>query len=158
VTRHRGTGKAHPQSSDTLPADDNGDGLEALKELVRDRHQVFLGRDDPIMMLQTVNELLVAQTAAALEQAQIAALTKFCQELEISTASWARQAKELSERTLEAARRVSTEEIERTKLSMIETLALERERIVAATRRATKLNIIALIVTALSVLGSRWLH
>lgn len=158
MTRHRGTGKAQSQSSDTLPSEDNGDGLEALKELVRDRHRLFLDRDDPIMMLQTVNEFLVAQTAAALEQAQIEALTKFCQELEINTASWARQARELSERTLAAARRVSTEEIERTKLAMIETIALERERIVAAARRATRLNIIALIVTALSVLGSRWLH
>lgn len=161
MTQRRGRGSATSQPSDVAADGDTGhvsDEFEALQHLVATRHHVLLGPDDPIALLHTVNELLVAQTAKKLEQAQHAVLTKFCHELELSVAAWKREAKEVGERTLEAARRVSTEQITESQQELIDALARERTRTTAAMRRATLLNTIVLLATALSILGFRWLH
>lgn len=132
--------------------------LEALQQLVAARHQVLLGHDDPILMLQTVNEHLVTKTAAALEQAQNAALIKFCHEIEVSTAAWSREVKEVGARTLVAARRISIEQIAVARQELIDTLTLERKRTTAAIHRATILNATILVAAVLCVLGALWLH
>ena len=139
-------------------AEGDTDNLEALLRLVAAKHHVLLGRDDPILMLQTVNELLVAQTAAGLEQAQNAALTKFHHEIESSLALWTRELKQVGERSLETACRLSTEQIAQARQELIGVLALERKRTTATIRQATALNTRVLVATVLIVLGTLWLR
>lgn len=143
------------------PLELDADGFEALRQLVVARHHHILSKEDPIAMLQTVNELLVTQTATKLERAQDAVLTRFCHELEISAVAWKREAKELGERTLEAARCVSTEHIEQATTQLLRVLAIEYGKHAAAlrqSRRAATINTLLLIALACSVLGRLWLH
>lgn len=134
------------------------DGFVALQQLVAARHHVLLGRDDPIAMLQTVNELLVQHTAAALERAQLVALAKFGHELELSASTTRREAKELIERSLEAARRVSAEQIDQATQDFLAVLARERECTRKTVQRASTLNMLVLLALALGVVGALWLH
>ncbi len=134
------------------------DGFDELQQLVAARHHVLLGRDDPIAMLQTVNELLVRQTAAALEQAQAAALTKFGHEIELSLSTWKREAKGIGERTLEAALRASAAQIETAAQDLVIVLARDREHTRTAAKRATRWNMVVLLALLLGVLGTLWLH
>lgn len=143
------------------PVEVDADGFEALRQLVVARHHHILSKEDPIAMLQTVNELLVTQTATKLERAQEAVLTRFCHELELSAVAWKREAKELGERTLEAARRSSTEHIEQATAELVRTLTIEYGKHTAAlkqSRRAATVNTLLLIAFACSVLGRLWLH
>jgi CHASE3 domain sensor protein len=134
------------------------DGFHELQQLVAARHHVLLNRDDPIAMLQTVNELLVQQTAAALDQAQAAALAKFFDELEVSVSAWKREAKELGERTLDAARRISVQQIEQATQDLLAALAREHERARTTFKRAAALNTLVFIVFAFVVLRALWHH
>lgn len=154
--RHSSTWQTAAASEDAT-TEPESDGFEALRHLVADRHSHQLSREDPIAMLQTVNELLVAQAAKKLEHAQHAVVMKFSHELDLSVAAWKREAKEIGERTLEAARRVGTEQITEAKQELIEALSGERKRAIAAIRRATLLNTFVLLATVLSILGARWL-
>jgi hypothetical protein len=136
---------------------DDRDDFQALQQLVAARHHVLLGRDDPIAMLQTVNELLVQRTATALEQAQTVALTKFGHELALSLEAWKREAKELSERTLTAALQTSQQQIATATQDLLNTLAVERSRTKKAAKRAATFNWL-LLLAVVGLLGRLWLH
>jgi hypothetical protein len=132
-------------------------GFRALQQLVAERHHVLLSPDDPVAMLQTVNELLVQQTAAGLEQAQAAALESFARELALATSEWKREAKTLAERTLEAARRLSATQVEEATAELLTVLARERDRTKATLRRTAVIHAFVLIAL-LATLGRLWLR
>jgi thioredoxin-like negative regulator of GroEL len=138
-------------------AHDEPDGFQVLQQRVAARHHVLLDPDDPIAMLQTCNELLVEQAAAALEQAQAAILTKFGHEIEQVTSAWKHESKDLAERTLAAARRAGAEQIEQASQALLSSLRLERERMAKTVRRSAIFNVLVFL-GLLTALAKLWLH
>jgi hypothetical protein len=71
---------------------------EIIKEIAS-KHGVAVGRDDPIMILQTINERLLKDSA----DTQQKILNHYKEELEIIAHRWGDDAKDKAERTLNAA-------------------------------------------------------
>lgn len=63
------------------------------------RHGIAIGRDDPILVLHTMNDRLLKESAAA----QQALLDAYTRELEASTARWSADAADRADRILHAA-------------------------------------------------------
>ena len=61
--------------------------------------RIAVGRDDPILILQTINERLMQESAAAQQET----LDRFKEELESIAHRWGEDAKSKAERTLNAA-------------------------------------------------------
>lgn len=75
---------------------------DATDEMVREiaaKHGVAVGRDDPIMILLTMNERLAQENA----RAQQALLDQYKQEIEVLAARWTSAAKQDAERMLNVA-------------------------------------------------------
>ena len=73
-----------------------------LNEAIQDiavKHGVLLGRDDPILMLQTMNERLLE----ANRKAQQEMLVQFKEEMELISSQWKDDAKEKAEKVINAA-------------------------------------------------------
>jgi len=79
---------------------------EVIKEIAA-KHGIAVGRDDPILILQTINEKLMQDSAAA----QQVILNTFKEELEDIAHRWGDDAKNKAERTLNAALLASREEM-----------------------------------------------
>jgi hypothetical protein len=77
---------------------------EAIQEIAL-RHGIAVGRDDPILVLQTLNERLLRDSEAA--QREI--LEGFKSELEAIAHRWSEDARNRAERTLNAALAASRE-------------------------------------------------
>jgi len=75
------------------------DRIEALVKEIAAKHGIAVGRDDPIMILQTINERLMQDSAAAQQDA----LDRFKEELESIAHRWGEDARAKAERTLTAA-------------------------------------------------------
>ena len=75
------------------------DKIEALIGDIAARHGIAVGRDDPILILQTINERLIEESAAAQQET----LDRFKEELESIAHRWGEDAKSKAERTLNAA-------------------------------------------------------
>ena len=75
------------------------DKIEALIGGIAARHGIAVGRDDPILILQTINERLMQESAAAQQET----LDRFKEELESIAHRWGEDAKSKAERTLNAA-------------------------------------------------------
>lgn len=71
---------------------------EIIKEIAS-KHGVAVGRDDPIMILQTINERLLKDSADTQQEI----LNHYKEELEIIAHRWGDDAKNKAERTLNAA-------------------------------------------------------
>lgn len=71
---------------------------ETIKE-VAIRHGVVLSKEDPILILQTMNERLLEET----RKAQQEMLTQFKEEMESISSQWKDDAKEKAEKILNAA-------------------------------------------------------
>lgn len=71
---------------------------EAIREIAV-KHGVILGKDDPILILQTMNERLVAET----RQAQALMLTQFREEMENISSQWKDDTKGKAEKILNVA-------------------------------------------------------
>jgi hypothetical protein len=81
---------------------------DRIEDLIRDIaaiNGIAVGRDDPIMILHTINERLLRDT----QQAQTAALDSFKSELELISHRWGQDAKDKAERILNAALQASKE-------------------------------------------------
>lgn len=63
------------------------------------KHGIVLGRDDPILILQTMNERLIEET----RQAQATMLVEFREEMEYISSQWKDDAKEKAEKILNVA-------------------------------------------------------
>jgi hypothetical protein len=83
------------------------DKIEAIIKEIAAKHGIAVGRDDPILILQTINEKLMQDSAAA----QQAILNTFKEELEDIAHRWGDDAKNKAERTLNAALFASREEM-----------------------------------------------
>ncbi|MCZ2802838.1 conjugal transfer protein TraM [Vibrio alginolyticus] len=77
---------------------------ETIKEIAA-KHGIAVGRDDPILILQTINDRLMQESTAA----QQANLDAFKSELEEIAHRWGDDAKNKAERTLNAALAASKE-------------------------------------------------
>ncbi|HAT1659274.1 TPA: conjugal transfer protein TraM [Legionella pneumophila] len=85
---------------------------EKLDKIVQDitvKHGVLLGKDDPILMLQTMNEQLIEEN----RKAQQDLLVQFREEIESISSQWKDDAKEKAEKVLNAALASSKEAITR---------------------------------------------
>lgn len=79
---------------------------ETIKEIAA-KHGIAVSRDDPILILQTINERLMQDSAAAQQEM----LDRFKGELEEIAHRWGDDAKDKAERTLNAALTVSRDEM-----------------------------------------------
>ena len=75
------------------------DQFDALIREIAEKHGIVVGRDDPILVLQTINLRLMQESSKA-HQVQ---LDQFKEELELLSQRWGNDAKEKAERILNAA-------------------------------------------------------
>ena len=73
--------------------------MDALIAEVAARHGIAIGRDDPILVMQTINNRLLRESAAA----QQALLDAYKNELESLASRWSANATERADRVLHAA-------------------------------------------------------
>lgn len=81
---------------------------EAIKDIAF-RHGVVLGKDDPVLILQTMNEKLLAEN----RKEQEAMLAQFKEEMENISSQWKDDAKDKAERVLNAALASSKETMDK---------------------------------------------
>ncbi len=81
---------------------------KAIQEIAI-KHGVVLSKDDPILILQTMNDRLIEES----RQAQAAMLAQFREEMEAISSQWRDDAKEKAEKVLNAALAVSKETVTR---------------------------------------------
>jgi cell division septum initiation protein DivIVA len=79
------------------------DPIDELIKEIAGKHGVAVSRDDPIMILQTINARLLEDSA----KAQQAMLERYREELEALSARWSSDAKEKAERVLNSALKAS---------------------------------------------------
>jgi hypothetical protein len=130
---------------------------DSIDELVKDiaaKHGVAVGRDDPIMILQTVNARLLEDSA----KAQQAMLERFKEELEALSARWSSDAKEKAERVLNASvaasRNAMREQARETAALIRAELETAVGRVAVSLRQARMvgiLNVVASCITLLAV-------
>lgn len=83
-----------------------------INETIQDiaiKHGVVLGKDDPILILQTMNEKLLEEN----RKAQQEMITQFKEEMENISSQWKDNAKEKAEKVLNAALASSKEAMDR---------------------------------------------
>lgn len=81
---------------------------DKIEEIIREiavKHGIAVGRDDPILILQTINARLLQDSAAAQQEI----VERFKEELEAVAHRWGEDAKGKAERTLNAALTASKE-------------------------------------------------
>jgi hypothetical protein len=83
------------------------DAVEDLIGEVARKHGIAIGRDDPILVLHTMNDRLVRESAAA----QQVLLDAFKEELEALASRWSMEATDRADRILQAALTGSQEAI-----------------------------------------------
>ncbi len=77
----------------------NSDEITELIKTLAAKHNITVGRDDPILILHTMNELLMTQ--AADRQAEI--VRTFAEQIEVVSDRWSADAKSKAEKVLNAA-------------------------------------------------------
>lgn len=132
---------------------------EAIKEIAI-KHGVAVGRDDPIMILHTINERLMKETAAA--QRQI--LHEFKEELESAVHEWEITSKKTAERILDVALSASKEAIAEGGKKAAEDIGREIDvsltqanAIARKTFVFTMINMAAAVVTLLFAVTTLWM-
>ncbi|HCJ4282390.1 TPA: conjugal transfer protein TraM [Legionella pneumophila] len=128
---------------------------EKLDKIIQDitvKHSVLLGKDDPILMLQTMNEQLIEEN----RKAQQDLLVQFREEMEGISSQWKDDAKEKAEKVLNAALASSKEAITRllhesTKESVQDMQKLISDSLIEAhsfTQKTHKFSRLALVSSA----------
>lgn len=84
------------------------DQIESLIREIATKHGIAVGRDDPILILQTINNRLIQDGA----KAQQDMLDQFKQELEAMAMRWSEDAKSKAERIVNASLNASKESME----------------------------------------------
>ena len=84
------------------------DKVEETIKAIAVKHGIAVGRDDPIMILQTINDRLMEESATS--QKEI--LNGFKEELEEISYRWGEDAKDKAEKTLRTALKASQEVME----------------------------------------------
>jgi hypothetical protein len=132
--------------------------LEDLIKEIAVKHGIALGRDDPILILQTLNNRLLQ----ASQKAQQTLLDQYKAELEDLSLKWSTETKEKAERILNAsldASKVAMEQLMRASVKEVVTTikteiyaSLNRiNRPIKDTSRIGLMNIIASCITLIAV-------
>jgi hypothetical protein len=130
---------------------------ETIKEIAV-KHGIAVGRDDPILILQTINERLMQDSAAAQQEI----LDRFKEELEAIAHRWGDDAKNKAERTLNAALSASREAMMKPMQENAKAAAemVHREvemavrRLSGSIRDAKRISIMNLVAAALAVIAA----
>jgi hypothetical protein len=139
------------------------DKIEEIIKEIAAKHGIAVGRDDPILILQTINEKLMQDSAAA----QQAILNTFKEELEDIAHRWGDDAKNKAERTLNAALLASREEMMKVMLEGAKVAAETVRREVEAgiskitspireSKRVAFMNMVAAIMTVFAAGLALW--
>ncbi|WP_010655149.1 conjugal transfer protein TraM [Fluoribacter dumoffii] len=75
------------------------DKFDTVMQEIAVKHGVVLSKDDPILILQTMNNRLIEET----QQAQAAMLAQFREEMESISSQWKDDAREKAEKILNSA-------------------------------------------------------
>jgi hypothetical protein len=133
------------------------DQVEELIPEIAAKHGIAVSRDDPIFVLQTINNRLMHDSA----KAQQDMLDRYKEELEVIAQRWGADAKAKAERILNASMTASKEAMQRTMQDgAAVATSLLREELDASVarvnvplsecRRITMLNVIASALTLLA--------
>ncbi|HIF0226148.1 TPA: conjugal transfer protein TraM [Legionella anisa] len=101
------------------------DKFDAAIQEIAIKHGVLLSKDDPILILQTMNDRLIEET----QQAQAAMLAQYREEMEAISSQWKDDAKEKAEKVLNAALASSKEAMSRLLHETIEEIIMELKKI-----------------------------
>jgi flagellar biogenesis protein FliO len=134
------------------------DKIEELIKEIAVKHGIAVGRDDPIMILQTINERLILDGQTAQQQL----LSHFKAELEEIAHRWSEDAKGKAERVLNASLNASKEAMangmaEGTKRAaddldkVAKHVAGRIEKEVAGIRKVVAVNLVAALLVMFSV-------
>jgi cell division septum initiation protein DivIVA len=137
--------------------------IEALIREIAQKHGIVVGRDDPIFVLQTINNRLMQDSTKA-QQAQ---LEKLKEELEALAQRWAYDAKEKSERILNASltagKQAMGQLMEEGARATARSLGDEMDALLArltqpvrAAHRLAVLNVVASCITLLAAAVALW--
>jgi hypothetical protein len=132
--------------------------LEELIKEIAAKHGIALGRDDPILILQTLNNRLLQDN----QKAQQAMLNQYKEELEALSLRWSSDTKEKAERILNASLESSkvamdqlmqagTKELLLRFTSSIDESLILIGYLIKDTKRIGAMNIIASCITVLAV-------
>jgi hypothetical protein len=133
------------------------DGMDDIIAEVVARHGIAIGRDDPILVLHTINERLLKESAAA----QRTLLDAYKEELEASASRWRTDATDRADRVMQAALAASKQTMSSTLAEAAATTAASvRTEVDAAlsrvavrlqeARRIAILNLVAACITLLA--------
>jgi len=139
---------------------------DRIEEVIREiaaKHGIAVSRDDPILVLQTINNRLLQDSA----NAQRAMLEKYKEELEDIAHRWGDDSKAKAEKVLNAALTASKEAMLQTMQDGATAMAVTvKQEIDAAfgrltrdlreTRRLSFLNIVAATVTVVAASATLW--
>lgn len=103
------------------------DKFDAAIQEIAVRHGVVLSKDDPILILQTMNDRLIEEA----RQAQAAMLTQFREEMESISSQWRDDAKEKAEKIINAALAGSKEAMARLLLESTNMSVQSMERMIS---------------------------
>ncbi|MGL5290314.1 MAG: hypothetical protein ACRC9T_00100 [Vibrionaceae bacterium] len=135
---------------------------DKLNEMVKEialKHGITVSRDDPIMILHTLNERLIQENAAA----QKAHFDTFKSELEEIAHKWSHDAKNKADRTLNAALIASKEVMTAATEENAKTIALTVKQEIETTldlqlqsaiSQARRLSLISLTAAAMAILAA----
>jgi len=140
-----------------------GDQLEELIKEIAAKHGIAVSRDDPILVLQTINNRLLQDSA----QAQQAQLDRYKEELEGVALRWGHDAKGKAERILNAALSAGKESMGQAmqEAARATAAAVEREidaalcQLLVAIREAHRiavLNVVAACITTGAAAVALW--
>ncbi|HAU0173279.1 conjugal transfer protein TraM [Legionella pneumophila serogroup 1] len=133
---------------------------EKINKVIQDiagKHGVVLGRDDPVLILQTMNDRLLEEN----RKAQQEMLTQFKEEIESISSQWKVDAKDKAEKVLNAALasskeamnkilREATNEFVYVMKNVISDSLLEAQDLTQQTRKANRFTLLT-SVTMLAV-------
>lgn len=141
----------------------NEDKIEELIRVIAGKHGIAVGRDDPILILHTINDRLMHDSASAHQEI----LERFKSELEAIAHRWGEDAKAKAERTLNAAMAASKDVMARAVQDGAQAAAEAVRREIADTaaqlttpvqeaRRVAVMNLAAALVAALAAGLALW--
>ena len=110
------------------------DKFDAAIQEIAVRHGVVLSKDDPILILQTMNDRLIEEA----RQAQAAMLTQFREEMESISSQWRDDAKEKAEKIINAALAGSKEAMARLLLESTNISVQSMERMISDSLREAR--------------------
>ena len=136
----------------------NEDEIADLLKEIAAKHHLLIGRDDPILVLQTINNRLMQNSAKA-QQEQLEA---FRSEMESISQQWSQDAKVKADRALSASVNAATEAalqvLEATSASAaaairseIRTGTQRLAQLVKRTEKAANFNLAASLLTVVAV-------